>query len=271
MDCWFISHQTLLSFPAPAAEPVKGDQKKVTPAVQKTVENGNQGLTPEELILKNREEFIRKRMGGTTEKARLEQSGLKKKIPGIKSDKRHIKLDTESRASVQKVPLSFCSKSPKPQKPREKQMRVWDMGGNSTKELDYSYKNDLQSNGEQMEEVNTDLVRNLPQLEMTSESVTKIRSKNEISLWWICFKGIKVNSMEGDLLPVDYESSEEEEEMEEEEEEERVVVNEKSKTRYDVSSRRSLRCRNSNYTIFKSSVNSYKTIKNSTLLFFRSL
>uniref|UniRef100_A0A3P8UKD5 SRP receptor subunit alpha n=1 Tax=Cynoglossus semilaevis TaxID=244447 RepID=A0A3P8UKD5_CYNSE len=82
-----------------------------------------------------------------------------------------------SRASVQKVPLSFCSKSPKPQKPREKQMRVWDMGGNSTKELDYSYKNDLQSNGEQMEEVNTDLVRNLPQLEMTSESVTKISTK----------------------------------------------------------------------------------------------
>lgn len=61
-------------------------------------------------------------------------------------------------------------------------MRVWDMGGNSTKELDYSYKNDLQSNGEQMEEVNTDLVRNLPQLEMTSESVTKIRSENEITV-----------------------------------------------------------------------------------------
>uniref|UniRef100_A0A672ISU1 SRP54-type proteins GTP-binding domain-containing protein n=1 Tax=Salarias fasciatus TaxID=181472 RepID=A0A672ISU1_SALFA len=32
----------------------------------------------------------------------------------------------------------YHSKSPKPQKPKEKQMRVWDMGGSSTKNLDYS-------------------------------------------------------------------------------------------------------------------------------------
>uniref|UniRef100_A0A667X9C9 SRP receptor subunit alpha n=1 Tax=Myripristis murdjan TaxID=586833 RepID=A0A667X9C9_9TELE len=33
------------------------------------------------------------------------------------------------------------SKSPKPQKPKEKQMRVWDMAGSSTKDLDYSQRN----------------------------------------------------------------------------------------------------------------------------------
>uniref|UniRef100_A0A3B4ULA0 SRP receptor subunit alpha n=1 Tax=Seriola dumerili TaxID=41447 RepID=A0A3B4ULA0_SERDU len=38
--------------------------------------------------------------------------------------------------------LSSHRKSPKPQKPREKQMRVWDMGGSSTKDLDYSYNGD---------------------------------------------------------------------------------------------------------------------------------
>uniref|UniRef100_A0A3B4ZGF9 SRP receptor subunit alpha n=1 Tax=Stegastes partitus TaxID=144197 RepID=A0A3B4ZGF9_9TELE len=48
--------------------------------------------------------------------------------------------------------IMFChpshSKSPKPQKPREKQMRVWDMGGSSTKNLDYSERNgDGSSNG----------------------------------------------------------------------------------------------------------------------------
>lgn len=45
------------------------------------------------------------------------------------------------------------------------------------------------------------------------------------------FQGMQLNSMKGDLLSVDYESSEEDEEMEEEEEEERVVVSETSKTR----------------------------------------
>uniref|UniRef100_A0A3P8U7Y4 SRP receptor subunit alpha n=1 Tax=Amphiprion percula TaxID=161767 RepID=A0A3P8U7Y4_AMPPE len=53
-----------------------------------------------------------------------------------------------------------CSKSPKPQKPREKQMRVWDMGGNSTKDLDYSERNgDGSTNGgEQNQECSALLV-----------------------------------------------------------------------------------------------------------------
>uniref|UniRef100_A0A8C9YQS2 SRP receptor subunit alpha n=1 Tax=Sander lucioperca TaxID=283035 RepID=A0A8C9YQS2_SANLU len=64
----------------------------------KVVENGNQGLTPEEIIQKKREEFILKR-------------------------------------------TMVHSKSPKPQKPKEKQMRVWDMGGSSTKEYAIVTKN----------------------------------------------------------------------------------------------------------------------------------
>ncbi|KAG7479918.1 hypothetical protein JOB18_038864 [Solea senegalensis] len=146
---------------APAVEPTKGDQNKVTTSGQKMVENGNQGLTHDESMQKKREEFFRKRMVGPTEKP---------------------------------------SKSPKPaQKPRVKQRRVWNMGGSSAKDLDYSDRNgnDSHNDGEQTQEANADL-------------------------------GIKVNSMGGDLLPVDYESSEEGE-MEEEEEEERVVVNETSK------------------------------------------
>lgn len=52
------------------------------------------------------------------------------------------------------------SKSPKPQKPREKQMRVWDMGGSSTKDLDYSQRNGdgSQDGGEQNQETQSDLV-----------------------------------------------------------------------------------------------------------------
>ncbi|XP_063762832.1 signal recognition particle receptor subunit alpha isoform X2 [Eleginops maclovinus] len=144
---------------ATAAEPVKLDQGK---AGQKTAENGNQGLTSEEIMLKKREEFFRKRTAVPTEK-----------------------------------PV----KSPKPQKPREKQMRVWDMGGNSTKEVDYSRRNgDGSSNGgDQNQEAQI-------------------------------YLGEQLNSMKGDLLSVDYESSEEEEGMEEEEEEERVVVNQTSKS-----------------------------------------
>uniref|UniRef100_A0A667XH93 SRP receptor subunit alpha n=1 Tax=Myripristis murdjan TaxID=586833 RepID=A0A667XH93_9TELE len=69
---------------------------------EKTVENGNQGLTQDEIMQKKREEFFRKRMAGSAEKT---------------------------------------SKSPKPQKPKEKQMRVWDMAGSSTKDLDYSQRN----------------------------------------------------------------------------------------------------------------------------------
>lgn len=36
---------------------------------------------------------------------------------------------------------SASSKSPKPQKPRGKKMRVWDMSGTSAKNLDYSERN----------------------------------------------------------------------------------------------------------------------------------
>lgn len=56
--------------PTPAAEPVKADQGKSSSSVQKMVENGNQGLTQDEIMQKKREEFFKKRMGGTTEKAR---------------------------------------------------------------------------------------------------------------------------------------------------------------------------------------------------------
>lgn len=59
----------------------------------------------------------------------------------------------------------FCfsahSKSPKPQKPKEKQMRVWDIGGSSTKNLDYSHRNGdgSQNGGEQTQEAQSDLVQ----------------------------------------------------------------------------------------------------------------
>lgn len=59
----------LPSSPAPAAEPVKVDQGKNSSG-QKTVENGNQGLTAEEIMQKKRDEFFRKRMAGNTEKPR---------------------------------------------------------------------------------------------------------------------------------------------------------------------------------------------------------
>ncbi|XP_029302155.1 signal recognition particle receptor subunit alpha isoform X2 [Cottoperca gobio] len=148
---------------APAAEPVKVDQGKASSSGQKMVENGSHGLTSEEIMQKKREEFFRKR---TT------------------------------------VPTEKPTKSPKPQKPKEKQRRVWDMGGNSTKALDYSGRNgDGSSNdGDQNQEAHIDL-------------------------------GMQLNSMKGDLQSVEYESSEEEEEdeEEEEEEEERVVVREKTK------------------------------------------
>ncbi|XP_037630427.1 signal recognition particle receptor subunit alpha [Sebastes umbrosus] len=152
---------------APAAEPIKVDQGKAPSSGQKTVENGNQGLTPDEVMQKKREEFFRKRTAVPTEKP-------------------------------------IHTKSPKPQKPKEKQMRVWDMGGSSTRELDYSGRNGdgSQNGGEQNPEAQIDL-------------------------------GMQLNSMKGDLLSVDYESSEEEEmeeEEEEEEEEERVVVTQTSKT-----------------------------------------
>ncbi|XP_034556664.1 signal recognition particle receptor subunit alpha [Notolabrus celidotus] len=143
---------------APAAEPVKVDQSKNSSSGQKTVENGNQGMSADEIIQKNRDEFFRKRMA----------------------------------VNITEKPV----KSPKPQKPREKQMRKWDMGGSSTKELDYTKNGSSPNGGDQNMEAHIDT-------------------------------GIKLDSMKGDLLSVDYESSEEEEM--EEEEEERVVVSETSK------------------------------------------
>uniref|UniRef100_A0A8C7JLX8 SRP receptor subunit alpha n=1 Tax=Oncorhynchus kisutch TaxID=8019 RepID=A0A8C7JLX8_ONCKI len=86
---------------APAAEPVKGEQAKA-PASQKTVENGNQGLTQEEIIQKKREEFIRKRMW---------------------------------------APAENKSPKPVKEKTKGKEKRVWTLGGSSTKELDYSQCN----------------------------------------------------------------------------------------------------------------------------------
>uniref|UniRef100_A0A8K9UED5 SRP receptor subunit alpha n=1 Tax=Oncorhynchus mykiss TaxID=8022 RepID=A0A8K9UED5_ONCMY len=82
----------------------KGEKAKAPTSAQKTEENGNQGLTQEEIIQKKREEFIRKRMGAPVEKP---------------------------------------SKSPKPvkEKPKGKEKRVWTLGGSSTKELDYSQSN----------------------------------------------------------------------------------------------------------------------------------
>ncbi|XP_061537184.1 signal recognition particle receptor subunit alpha isoform X3 [Phycodurus eques] len=138
----------------------EADQGKGTSSASKLVENGNHGLTAEEIMQKKREEFFRKRTAGPAEKV---------------------------------------SKSPKPQKPREKQRRVWDMGGSSTKDLDYSDKNGESSpNGcDQNQDAPIDA-------------------------------GVQLNSMKGDLQSVECESSDDEEE--EEEEEERVVVNATLKT-----------------------------------------
>lgn len=138
---------------APTAEPTKADMGKTLSP--KAMENGNQGLTAEEIIQKNREEFFRKKQkAGSAEKQ---------------------------------------TKSPKPQKPKEKQMRVWNMGGSSTKDLDYSGRNeDNATNGtDQNQEAHID--------------------------------GLQVSSMKGDLPSVDYESSEEEQD-----EEEKIIVSQKN-------------------------------------------
>uniref|UniRef100_H3CY85 SRP receptor subunit alpha n=1 Tax=Tetraodon nigroviridis TaxID=99883 RepID=H3CY85_TETNG len=113
----------------------------------KMVENGNQGLTAEEIMQKKREEFFSKRMVTTTAKT---------------------------------------SKSPKPQKPREKKMRVWDMSGTSSKNLDYSERNGDGSANDGDHEAQSDPVG----------PVTE---------------GMQLSSMKGDLLSVDYDSSEEDE------------------------------------------------------------
>lgn len=62
----------------------------------------------------------------------------------------------------------FChsahSKSPKPQKPREKQKRIWENAGSSAKELDYSNRNGGGSpdDGEKIPEGQIDLVCSPP-------------------------------------------------------------------------------------------------------------
>ena len=62
----------MLLLPAPVAEPEKVEPGKNASVSQKPMENGNQGLTPEEVIQKKREEFFRKHRGGNVEKPRLE-------------------------------------------------------------------------------------------------------------------------------------------------------------------------------------------------------
>ncbi|TRY88085.1 hypothetical protein DNTS_024145 [Danionella cerebrum] len=115
---------------------------------KKAVENGNEGLTQEEIIKRNLAKFISKQSGaGKTEKT--------------------------------------C-KSPKPQKPKGKENRVWDMGGRTTGDLDYSATNGKNSSDPQTQEQD-------PSVEMP----------------------IQLESMKGDLRGVDYESSDEEEEAEE--------------------------------------------------------
>ncbi|MEQ2158035.1 hypothetical protein GOODEAATRI_008049 [Goodea atripinnis] len=60
---------------APAVEPPKGDQGKTSPPGQKVVVNGNQGLTPEEVMQKKREDFFRKHVKGTSEKPSPKKRG----------------------------------------------------------------------------------------------------------------------------------------------------------------------------------------------------
>lgn len=144
-----------------------GDQTKAVSqtASKKAVENGSDGLTPEEIIERNRAKFISKQLGG---------------------------------GKVEKT-----SKSPKPQKPKGKANRVWDMGGRNTGDLDYSGSNGNNSGDAQNQDH-----------EASAEPL------------------IQVDSMKGDLRGVDYESSDDEDEEvedEEEEEEERVVVPNPSK------------------------------------------
>lgn len=50
---------------------------------------------------------------------------------------------------------AYSTKSPKPQKPKEKQNRVWDNAGSSTKELDYSDKNGAASPGDDEKNLET--------------------------------------------------------------------------------------------------------------------
>ncbi|XP_016318791.1 signal recognition particle receptor subunit alpha-like isoform X2 [Sinocyclocheilus anshuiensis] len=134
-----------------------GDQAKAASqtASKKAVENGNEGLTQEEIIERNRAKFISKQLGG----GKPEKS----------------------------------SKSPKPQKPKGKMKRVWDMSGKSFGELDYSGTNGDNFSDAQNQDPDA-----------TAEPL------------------IQVDSMKGDLRGVDYESSNDEDE--EVQEEDRVIV-----------------------------------------------
>ncbi|KAL4647277.1 signal recognition particle receptor subunit alpha isoform X1 [Arapaima gigas] len=137
----------------------KGSKKEASapdPPVVDPPKGGNGDVTPkvaengnqtltQEMIMLKREEF-RKKMGGVKEKSK---------------------------------------RSPKPQKPKGKEKRVWDVGNSSTKELDYSEsngRNSLEAPG-----ISKDIIEDL---------------------------GVQPHSMEGDLRTVDYESSEEEEDEE---------------------------------------------------------
>lgn len=106
-------------------------------------------------------------------------------------------------------------------------MRVWDMGGSSTKNLDYSERNGDGSpnGGEQNQEAQTDLVRTIPPARTCFWLQRHLCSSLHVLG---VFQGMQLSSMKGDLPSVDYESSEE---GEMEEEEERVVVSATSKTR----------------------------------------
>uniref|UniRef100_A0A8C7XP45 SRP receptor subunit alpha n=1 Tax=Oryzias sinensis TaxID=183150 RepID=A0A8C7XP45_9TELE len=63
----------------PAPEPAKVE--KPSPPGQKTLQNGNQGLTQEEIIQKKREEFIRKHTAGPTEKPSGQRNKQTKVFP----------------------------------------------------------------------------------------------------------------------------------------------------------------------------------------------
>lgn len=63
-----------------AAELEKAEQHKNSSPVQKMVENGNQGLTADEIMQKKREEFFSKRMVTTTVKTRFSKMYSSKEI-----------------------------------------------------------------------------------------------------------------------------------------------------------------------------------------------
>uniref|UniRef100_W5KRY6 SRP receptor subunit alpha n=1 Tax=Astyanax mexicanus TaxID=7994 RepID=W5KRY6_ASTMX len=98
---------------AKKAETGGEEQTKSQSVSMKAVENGNQGMTQEEIIQRNRAEFIRKQTGGRGEK---------------------------------------INKSPRPQNPKGKVNRVWDMGGTNCKDLDYSKTNSNTSHNNQSQD-----------------------------------------------------------------------------------------------------------------------